>query len=480
MHHLTLFSILLFILAFRADARCQIGCTSEEIAKSTPRCYLTNVVAGQSCVVTAHQSLVQRVEKIILVIDIPSVHSYVAVENRLGPGKLEVVIASEHPRIQTLILYGDGIRTTADSLRYVPNLETYTLFSGIFDSLPNFSVRNRQLVNLILHNFTTDGNFNTVYPRYIGGLQFLKNFRFCPANRVFLRDNAFDALPGLQTMILCNLSNVESSFGNTCHGYVNLTEISMHYCDLREVSFLQCLPNPLKLKHINLDFNRIDSIEGLNGFVNLELLGLFENSITSVHRSNFAGLQELTFLNLPGNSIDMIWEDTFRDLHSLESLNLDVNPLLTLSPRVVEFLPNLSQLKLPLLHCDCSLQWLSIVRDTYGLQINPFSICGSPDEFAGLQVYDPDIYTSCTNSFPLTCFDKDLEACGDNSYCRGTSDGSECICEAENSVYSRAHGGKCFNIDEVLEKPAECGGYLHLNGDHDLECGLPDKRPEWN
>ena len=197
------------------------------------------------------------------------------------------------------------------------------------------------------------------------------------------------------------------------------------------------------------------------------MLGLFENSITSVHRSNFAGLQELTFLNLPGNSIDMIWEDTFRDLHSLESLNLDVNPLLTLSPRVVEFLPNLSQLKLPLLHCDCSLQWLSIVRDTYGLQINPFSICGSPDEFAGLQVYDPDIYTSCTNSFPLTCFDKDLEACGDNSYCRGTSDGSECICEAENSVYSRAHGGKCFNIDEVLEKPAECGGYLHLNGDHE-------------
>ena len=111
MHHLTLFSILLFILAFRADARCQIGCTSEEIAKSTPRCYLTNVVAGQSCVVTAHQSLVQRVEKIILVIDIPSVHSYVAVENRLWIAivdcshsvKVEVSIVTSSVEIQQLV-----------------------------------------------------------------------------------------------------------------------------------------------------------------------------------------------------------------------------------------------------------------------------------------------------------------------------------------------------------------------------------------
>ena len=361
-------------------------------------------------------------------------------ENRLGPGKLEIVIESEHAGIETLILYGDGIRITADSLRYLPNLVTFTLFSGVFDTFSNFLDINHQLVDLILHNFGVDGNFNAIYLSYIGGLQFLKKLHFCPANPVFLRDYAFDSLPKLETLILCNLSNVESSFGKNCHVYENLIEISIHLSDLSEVSFLQCLPNPLNLNHINFDFNRIDSIEGLNRFVNLELLCLFENNITSIQRSNFAGLRELTFLNLPGNSIDTIWEDTFRDLHSLESLNLDVNPLLTLSLRVVEFLTNLTRLKLPLVHCDCSLQWLSIVHETYGIQINPFSICGSPDEFVGLHVYDPNIYVNCANSIPLMCFDENRDQCNDDSYCRCTPDGFECICEGENTAYSRANG----------------------------------------
>ena len=477
MHSLTLLSVLLFIFAFRVDARCRISCTSEEIAKSTPRCYQTSVIAGQTCAVTARQSLIQRIDKIILVINIPSVHNYVAIENRLGPGKLEIVIESEHLGIETLILYGEGIRITADSLTYVPNLVRFTLFSGVFDYFPNFFARNQQLVSLILHNFTTDGNFDAIYPGYIGGLQFLKNLRVCPATRVFLHDYALDSLPELQTLILCNLSNVESSFRNSCRAFEDLEEITIHQSNLSEVSFLQCLLNPLKLKLINFEFNRIDSIEGLNGFANLELLGLFENNITSIHRSNFAGLRELKFLNLPGNSIDTIWEDTFLDLHSLERLNLNANPLLTLSPRVVEFLSNLTELKLPLVHCDCSLQWISIVHYNYGISINPYSICGSPDEFAGLQVSDPDIYANCANSNFLMCFDKNREPCNDSSYCRGTSGGFECACEGENNVYSRAHGGKCFSIDEVLEKPADCKGILHLNGNHDLECGLPDKIP---
>ena len=86
--------------------------------------------------------------------------------NYLGLGKLEIVMESEHAGIETLILYGDGIRITADSLRYLPNLVTFTLFSGVFDTFPNFLARNHQLVDLILYNFGVDGNFNAIYPSY--------------------------------------------------------------------------------------------------------------------------------------------------------------------------------------------------------------------------------------------------------------------------------------------------------------------------
>ena len=251
----------------------------------------------------------------------------------------------------------------------------------------------------------------------------------------------------------------------------------MHYTDITDLSILSYIANPQLIHVFDLDHNEISSIEGVNRFTNLRILGLFTNKILNISRSNFTGLGQLTFLNLPGNLIDVIWEDTFRDLPSLKRLNLDVNPLVTISPRTLEYLPNFQSLKLPSMHCDCNLQWLSIVYNTYGLSINPLSYCGSPSDFSGYHVYDSSIYENCSSPFKYSCFDKNREPCNDGSYCRDTPKGSECVCEGENTAYSRANGGKCYDIDEIIRTISDCENDISLDQNFNVECVIPKHGP---
>ncbi|KAI6647625.1 hypothetical protein LOD99_8699 [Oopsacas minuta] len=472
-----LFAVLI-VFALRSEAYCTLSCTSEEIATNTPHCFITSIVSGTSCVVTGSESLVQRIEKVYLTVDISSTLTAVTVQNQVAPGKLEIVFSREYENIRTLTLHGDWIRITADSLRNLPNLEYFTFISGIFDVFPPFTNYHPLLTELILHNFTTDDPFSTIPSDKVSDLPQLQNLRLCPAKIVQISHVGISLLPSLETIIICNVTNSETAFQNACPSFNNLNAISIHEGGLQDISFLDCLPNPEIFEHLNLDFNQITSIDGLHRFPNLLLLGLFENRISSIRRSNFTGLGQLTFLNLPGNLIDVIWDDTFLDLISLKKLNLDVNPMVTINPRVIESIPNLEYFKTPLLHCDCSLEWLSIAYHTHNLHINPYSLCDTPSQFAGLNVYDPSIYVECSNAnSPYECFSKTRETCNDGSYCQSTPEGFECICEGENNVYSRMNGGKCFNIDEVLAKPAECDGTLHLNADNELECGSPNKVP---
>lgn len=63
-------------------------------------------------------------------------------------------------------------------------------------------------------------------------------------------------------------------------------------------------------------------IEVNTNFPNLELYDSWGCSIGEISRSNFEGLNKLTYLQLANNFIERIESETFVDLHALKHLNL--------------------------------------------------------------------------------------------------------------------------------------------------------------
>ena len=464
---LPLFAILI-IFALRSDAQCSIRCPREELASSTPHCVLYGITPGRGCRISGSPSLVQRVRIVYLTVDLGLQHTEVEIHNFLAPNKLEIIFNRMHTSIESLILHNDWIRISSDSFRYLPNLKSLTLSETALDRFPHFSTVNRNLEELILHNFTLDTLLTRLPSGYVSDLSALETLRIYPHfEGMLIYRTTLANLPALASLYL---SNVTISGGNILANLNSLENITVHYAGITDVSLLAQVPNPHLLRVVDFDFNKISSIEEITRFTGLRVLGLYTNLIDGVSRSNFTGLSQLTFLNLPGNNIDAIWEDTFRDLPSLVRLNLDENPLVTLSPRTLGYLPHFQTLKLPQMHCDCNLQWLSIVHTQFDLSINTLSVCGSPSEFGGLHVFDPSIYESCSSPYKYSCFDKNRDQCKDGAMCRDTAEGYECVCEGENMAYSHVNGGKCVDIDEIRRMVNECVNGATLDENFTVEC----------
>ena len=262
---------------------------------------------------------------------------------------------------------------------------------------------------------------------------------------------------------------------------INLQRLTLHYTELSDVSFFEKIPKTNSIYFCDLDYNKISSLAGSN-FQNLEklnTLGFYLNKISDVSRKDFVGLNKLTFLNLAGNSLKVIWDDAFRELNSLRRINFDENPLISLNYRAFEHLAYLYRLKTPPIHCDCSVQWISIIAYEFNTYVNPYSRCASPVRHRGKQVRDPSIYTNCTVQQSFQCFNKSRNPCYDGSFCVGTSDGFECVCEGERMAYSQSLG-KCFDIEKMIQMTKDCyNGAVFDENKNDVVCktGCDPKQP---
>ena len=125
------------------------------------------------------------------------------------------------------------------------------------------------------------------------------------------------------------------------------------------------------------------------------------------------------------------------------------NPITTLSSRVFEHLTGIRSIYLSnnRFHCDCNLQWLSVVKQEYGIYLYSPS-CYTPTEYRGRVATDPALYTNCTRDLSHDCFNRSVE-CPRGSFCEDTIDSHLCACEGEGVAFSSSLN-RCVNYEELI------------------------------
>ncbi|XP_030754191.1 leucine-rich repeat-containing protein 4B-like [Sitophilus oryzae] len=86
-----------------------------------------------------------------------------------------------------------------------------------------------------------------------------------------------------------------------------------------------------KLKHLNLGFNNLKVIpKTINSLINLQILNLNNNQISSLKANTFTSLKKLETLQLNDNNIQSIERNFFKHFNSLSKLDLSSNYLANL------------------------------------------------------------------------------------------------------------------------------------------------------
>uniref|UniRef100_A0A0L8HEX5 G-protein coupled receptors family 2 profile 2 domain-containing protein n=1 Tax=Octopus bimaculoides TaxID=37653 RepID=A0A0L8HEX5_OCTBM len=107
---------------------------------------------------------------------------------------------------------------------------------------------------------------------------------------------------------------------------------------------LQGLSN---LQNLLLEDNKINNIEGaFKGLVNLRILELRNNNITTIDEGSFQSLSNLKELYMDRNKISNIDKDGFKGLYNLKELRLVANKIVTIDGRWFQDLSNLTSLNL--------------------------------------------------------------------------------------------------------------------------------------
>lgn len=129
--------------------------------------------------------------------------------------------------------------------------------------------------------------------------------------------------------------------------------------------------------------------------------------LTTVHAHTFAGLSSLVQINLSDcPQFKYINPNTFRGCSSLEEVDLSNSGLRTLHSNLIKQLPKLRYIYLQNnnWHCDCSLQWLSVINETRPelLIQGPQVECAKPSHLAGRSVFDAEVYHENCSSASIT------------------------------------------------------------------------------
>lgn len=139
--------------------------------------------------------------------------------------------------------------------------------------------------------------------------------------------NALDSLIALKVLHLCDME-ITSLPWNIFERNKHLIELNLSKNKLMKMPFKNTLPNSLRI--LNLSFNSIRSITKLKftGLENLRILDLSGNLIEHLNENVFDNLQQLEVLNLENNLISDVNARHFKHMRNIKKVNLVLNRLI--------------------------------------------------------------------------------------------------------------------------------------------------------
>ena len=447
---------ILFVLlccCITVNGRCWIECPESQRGLSDPQCFLkddetltycykhisNSDFTGQSITGYTRISLFVHLSDSILSLSINN-----GIDDKLHLRAFVYQNQITNLNIYTYI-FGVGFASIQPELFYLlPNLKHLQMVSVKFQYFPPFAQSNRFLTYIHIDTFSIQNNFAaTLRAGRLSHLSGLKSLylRFDKITNV--TDQSFSGLTALTYLGLgrIHIPNPITTFSPL----VKLKTLVYEYSGLTDISFLKQTTSLYKLQSLSFNGNSITSIQS-NTFSNyryLTLLNLNYNKISRFEKGFFSE-SKLIWLHLFSNQIRELNVTTFKGLEYLTGISLGHNPISHLSSRAFEYLPNLNVIHLyglPL-HCDCSLQWLSIVN----LNIK-YSQCATPLQHSGKRAIDPSIYVNCIQELSYQCFNRS-NSCPTGSYCHDTIDSYTCGCVEENYLFVESLN-KCFSIEHI-------------------------------
>ena len=440
---------------FVVNATCWIDCYVESYRPLEPYCYLNDDGNSYDCSIDVTTSQLNGLtdnswNKVRLAINVTNTVTQVRIHSRLEDYKLEVNAFRVFPQLTKLEIKYRKCIVLYSTFSVLTNLKHLNLYEVAFHQFPSISLVNPHLTYLVIYYYRVISGTRELRSHHVSGLSKLKHLNLRPLDRTTVTHSAFSGLTAL-TSLYINTMRLEPNPVSILSPLRRLKVLGIYQCELTSIEFLKQTPWLHQLTHLNFGNNIISSFsdEVFTNYTELKYLGLHLNRISVINRSNFTQLGSLNRLILNTNQITTIPPDTFKDMPLLTRMYLEHNPITTLSSRVFEHLTGIRYIHLGnnRFHCDCALQWMSVVSQEYGIYLY-YTRCQTPTEYRGIEATDPALYTNCTRDLSYDCFSRSVE-CSRGSFCEDTIDSHLCACEGEGVAFSSSLN-RCVNYERLI------------------------------
>ena len=331
--------------------------------------------------------------------------------NRTFSGCLNVIWSRVHPNIVDIGL--TCIVMNPNFLNYIPNLE---LLAMEFTQFNDFFL------------FKTQNNIEQIYC-----------YDILVPSPVLL--NSSMMFPRLDTLVLSEFS---------CHWFSLSPDTFYSFQDLKYLYvgkfqdrlYTNQFSMLTRLEYLTILFNQSTVIEddafaGLNTVKNLYFEYPFE--LERLRNTTFQNLNLISFTNCGFTKLDYAF---FQQQQRLRTI---------LAPRQN-------------FHCDCDLQWTSIVSNSFDLTIS--GVCSTPIELKGNQIANISNYLNCTPTQSFQCFNKSF-TCPDFSACVNTVDSAYCDCDEGRQMFEN----ECILVIDCAVNNGGCDQLCYItNGIHHCAC----------
>ena len=440
---------------FVVNATCWIDCSVESYRPLEPYCYLNDDGNSYYCDIDVSASQLNGLtdnnwNRVSLAINVTNTVTQVIIVSRIEDYLLEVNAFRVFPQLTRLEMWYNKIIISSSLFYSVPNLKHLYLHDVAFHQFPAISLVNPHLTYLVIHYYRVLSATRELRSHHVSGLSKLKHLYLRPKDRTTVTHSAFSGLTAL-TSLYIYLMRLEPNPVSILSPLRRLKVLIISQSELTSIEFLKQTPSLYQLSHLHFWNNIISSFSGevFTDYTELKYLGLHSNRISVINRSNFTQLGSLNVLILQTNQITTIPPDTFKDMPLLTRVYLDYNSITTLSSRVFEHLTGIRYIHLGnnRFHCDCTLQWMSVVSQEYGIYLYS-PRCYTPTEYRGRVATDPALYTNCTRDLSYDCFNRSVE-CPKGSFCEDTIDSHLCVCEGEGVAFSSSLN-RCVHYERLI------------------------------
>ena len=440
---------------FVVNATCWIDCSVESYRPLEPYCYLNDDGNSYYCGIDVTTSQLNGLtdnswNRVRLAINVTNTVTQVTIVSRIEDYKLEVNAFRLFPQLTRLDIKFRKCIVLYSTFYLLTNLKHLNLYDVAFHQFPAISLVNPHLTYIWIHYYRVLSGTRELRSHHVSGLSKLKHLSLYPKDRTTVTQRTFSGLTAL-TSLYINLMRLEPNPVSILSPLRRLKELGISQSELTSIEFLKQTPSLYQLSHLHFWNNIISSFSGevFTDYTELKDLGLHSNRISVINRSNFTQLGSLNRLILQTNQITTIPPDTFKDMPLLTRVYLDYNSITTLSSRVFEHLTGIRYIHLSnnRFHCDCTLQWMSVVKQEYGTYLYS-PRCQTPTEYRGRVATDPVLYTNCTRDLSYDCFSRSVE-CPRGSFCEDTIDSHQCVCEGEGVAFSSSLN-RCVNYEKLI------------------------------